>query len=256
MATPSTSGRSLLWAAGLVLAAVCMSSCGNGDGVPATATPSAQTTTTPAQTSTIAALVVPTPDELAAGRLTAEDLGGTWAVASELMPSRVPGGVVTEEIREQLPTLEMCPEAGAEAAAAAAAVEWQAVSTLTRPSATAEWPIILGQFLFAGEPAEIEDIFLTLKEASVVCAGSEQTLEGATEVSESMPVPPVGDDRFGIRVSISDAETDTYLSAAFVRDGAIFMFLDLWETTIPGAAPDLTQDEADTIISTAVAKLP
>jgi hypothetical protein len=251
MANPAISGRSVLWAAVLTVATACAASCSGGDGVPATTTAPA-----PAATTTLAPAGIPTPEELAVGLLTAEDLGDTWTVASELMPSRTPSGVVTEEIREQLPTLEMCPEAGAEAAAAAASVEWQAFSTLVRTSATAEWPIILGQFVFAGDPAEIEGIFLTLKEASVVCAGSEQTPEGATEVSEPMTVPAVGDDRFGIGVTISDAETDSHLSAAFVRDGAVFMFLDLWETTVPGAVPELTQDEVDAIISTAVAKLP
>ena len=219
---------------------------------PSTST-TAPTLTSSTTTSTAVPGGVPTPEELAAWLLTAEDLGGAWSAATELLPPGMSGGVVTDEAREQLPGLGVCPEAGPDAAAAAAAVAWLAFGYLQTPGA--ERPVFLGQGLFAGDPEQIEAVFNTLKEAMAVCAGVEQVPgDGPTQVTEPLPIPEVGDDRFGVKVTMTDGDFHDYLWYAFVRDGAVFMLLNLWEGTATDTV--ITGAQVDAIITTAAGRLP
>ena len=74
------------------------------------------------------------------------------------------------------------------------------------------------------------------------------------QVTEPLPIPEVGDDRFGVKVTMTDGDFHDYLWYAFVRDGAVFMLLNLWEGTATDTV--ITGAQVGAIITTAAGKLP
>jgi hypothetical protein len=239
--------------AALALLLAVLGGCGDdGEAVAATV---ASTTSAASATTSAPSREIPSPERLAASLVTVEDLGGLWSVASDLLSGGAVPGVVTDEVRGQLPSLSVCPEAGAEASVAAAAVEWHAFTILERPGGTPEQPIVLGEFLSAGDPADIEADFGLVRDGTLLCAGIERPAEGdATETAEVILLPGVGDDRFAVRAVTSDGEMGSYLWGAFVRTGGVFMFLDVWEVT--SGEPATTTDEFIAILTAAVERLP
>lgn len=239
-----------------VLAALVVGGCGGGDEQPAattatTAASPASTTTTTVAASTGVPAGMPSPEELAAGLVTADDLTGDWSVSSDLESLGVVPGVVTDETRAQLPSLEVCPEGGEEAAAAAASVTWHAFTVLETPGA--ENPITLGEFLSAGDPGDVGEMFGELLSGMVRCAGTEP-VDGGTEAAEVISLPDLGDDRLGVRVVTTGSGPASYLWAAFVRDGGVFMFLDVWEVT--NGEPRITEAGFLALVTAAAGKLP
>jgi len=78
--------------------------------------------------------------------------------------------------------------------------------------------------------------------------------DGQMQVTEPLPIPEVGDDRFGVKVTMTDGDFHDYLWYAFVRDGAVFMLLNLWEGTATDTV--ITGAQVGAIITTAAGKLP
>lgn len=74
---------------------------------------------------------VPTAEALAQRLLSGDELGGDWTPVMPPDGASQPGwGVVTAEMQEMLPRLELCEAAGVEARAATDAVEWAAFMQL------------------------------------------------------------------------------------------------------------------------------
>jgi hypothetical protein len=160
-------------------------------------------------------------------------------------------GVVTDEMRAQLPTLDVCPEAGEEAANAAASVTWHAFTALETPGE--ENTIMLGEFLYAADPTEVQVVFETLRDGTLLCAEVEFGGDDS-EAAEVIPLPELGDDRLGVRIVTTEGDVRFHLWGAFVRDGPVFMFVDLWEAT--SGVPVTTSAQFTAFVTAAVGQLP
>lgn len=196
---------------------------------------------------------VPTPELLAESLLTADDLGGEWQLAPDANP-----GLLSEEAKATV-SLELCEEAGPEAVAAAAALDWQAGTQFTRGASPARgFGPFVQEVLLAGEPDQLESTFETIRSGAARCIGVSYSSEDGDMTIDDLPLPTVGDDRVGqwhrqAGESVSGYRWD--VRTVLVRDGAVMMMLMEIEVT-PSADPVVGQTELDGIVTAAVDNLP
>lgn len=208
---------------------------------------------------------VPTAEQLAAVLVTADDLEGQWEVPVPEDAGAAVDGVVSEEQQEMLPSLELCDEASEESVAAAEGLRWQAFRQLQM---TPEDPldmaggdrsghmIFLQEFLLADEPDQVEATFDALRDGLAACLGPIEAGEEGPGMSEELAVPEVGDDRYGVLVSVEEAggAGTWYLNNALVRSGPVLMLTDVVEITLgEGLDNELDREEIDALITAAAA---
>ena len=237
-------------AAVLALTAACGGATDNG-GTATTTPSSAPSTEQP--TSTV------DPDEatLTAALLTAEDLGDGWQEWRLGEEPIMPGvGLPCEDGSSEL-----------------SAPQWQVgarFSLETRETEGRYSPPALDEYLFASDPAELEQLFLTLREALNACAG--EVREGGDDAYMLTEIEVVDLDGLGdqaLRVRVSDASVDTPGDAVLgegrlvlVRSGATLVRLLLYEgvtvADYTGQEIDLviTDADLDGIVAAALDKLP
>jgi hypothetical protein len=173
-----------------------------------------------------------------------------------------------------------CPQASAESIQAAQDLTWQADAQLdqipdgpsTTPTPDPSTPVItVDQWLLADDPSQVEGTFTALRAGIEACYGPSSltvegvagTAEGAPLVSAPMAVPEVGDDRIGEFDTYPQgvpgsayAGSPAYQNIAIIRDGPVLMMIGIGEENASSTNQQLTQDDIDTIITTAAAKLP
>ena len=166
---------------------------------------------------------VPSADELVDLGVTGADLGPAWASTPDALP-----GVILNDERGDLATLDLCPDASDDAIATAADLRWQVGSGVGFAGADVAIPPALVVLLLADDPDAIRDTFDELREAMTSCLPTEVTLIDAGDFAVSeLDVPDVGDDRFGIRRTQIDqpAGSDRWDERhVLVRDGAVLMW--------------------------------
>lgn len=234
------------------LAACTLVGCaGQGDGDASPTTPA----DSPAATSSTT--TVPTADELAGLLVTPEDLGPDWSAweGFEAWPDGAPG-VIPEDQRELVPTLELCPAAGEEAVALAAELPWQAFTQLHQetddPFATM---VVAQELLLADEPERTAETFATLRDGLSACLAASDDWEIGR--GESLEVPAVGEERYAERTSGFDAEARRDARLVLVKDGAVLMAIRIDEVLIsPDAEATLTPETVNTIVTAMADKLP
>jgi len=206
---------------------------------------------------------VPTADELASDLLAPDDLDGAWSVSAPDDAVDVTG-VVTDEMREMLPTLELCPEASEEAQAAAAELEWDAFMQLELqtddpirpPDDRTGHMIFLQQYLVAMDPAETTTTFDLFRQGSEACVGDFEADEEGPGHSEMMEVPDLGDDSYGVLTTVEEAGgwAEWMLHQMVVRDGPVLTVLVVTDIRA-GVEPYFTVGDVGEIARVAVDKV-
>ena len=222
-------------AAVLALTAACGGATDNG-GTATTTPSSAPSTEQP--TSTV------DPDEatLTAALLTAEDLGDGWH-DHQFEDGEIDPGISLS-----------CPPANPPGLQAP---QWQVGTDLTLVTAeTQDRHVSLNEYLFTSEPAELEQMYLTLREAVGHCAGDVRRGDGdsytLTEI-EVTDLDDTGDQALMVRYAetLVDPPGDALLAVVrhvLVRTRATLMMISHLEIA---HAADYTGEELDLIVSDA-----
>ena len=156
------------------------------------------------------------------------------------VPTDQPGlasGVVPDEALEFLPRLELCPDAGDEAIAAAEAVRWSAFRQLDLDVADPIEPpndrtghlVFVQEYLTTDEVDVIEQRYDLLSAGLAACLGDIAAgEEGPGSVTE-MAVPDLGDERYGVLMVIEEAGAwaEWRLHQVIVREGPILALLSI-----------------------------
>jgi hypothetical protein len=211
------------------------------------------------------AATIPTAEQLGASLLTPDDLDGTWAVHAGPGDAPMPtSGVLTDESRTMLPSIELCPAASAESRAAAESLEWLAFRQLDMtpddpiapPDDRIGHMVFVQQFLLAGEPSAVQATFELLRDGMKACLGEIDTGEEGPGTATEISIPEVGDDRYGVLATVQEAggEGEWLLHNTLVLQGAVLMMIDVVDIHI-GVAPLLTADDVGTIVTTATDRL-
>lgn len=209
---------------------------------------------------------VPTPEELAAGLLAPNDLEGDWSVT--VFPDGDgpvdTSGVVTEEMQDMLPGFALCPDASEEEQATASELAWDAFMQLELDTGDSIQPpgdrtghmIFLQQYVAATDTASATTTFARLRNGSGACLGEFEADEEGPGLVETMDVPDLGDDRFGVLMTVEEAGgwAEWRLHHVVVRDGAVLMILVVTDIRAD-AEPYFTTDDVGEIARTAIDKL-
>jgi hypothetical protein len=208
----------------------------------------------------------PTPDELAADLLAPGDLDGAWSVTVPDEDVADLSGVVTDEMQDQLPGFALCPDASEEAQTTATALGWDAFMQLELETDDPIQPpddrtghmIFLQQYLAATDPADTTTTFDLLRQGSEACLGDFEADEEGPGYVEMMNVPDLGDDSFGVLMTVEEAGgwAEWRLHHVIVRDGPTLMILVVTDIRAgDGAEPYFAIDDIGAIAQTAVNKL-
>ncbi len=216
--------------------------------------------TTPATTAGPSTTAVPSAIELADHLATPADLGPDWTLWEGFAewPGGEPG-VVPDDQRDLLPTLQLCPSAGEEAVALAEGLPWQAFTQLHQetedPFATM---VVAQQLLLADEPDRTTQTFTTLRDGLAGCqTGNLPADDWEIGRNDPLEVPAVGDDRYAERTSGFDAQARRDTRLVLVRDGPVLMAIRIDEVLIsPDAEAALPADTVNTLVTTMADKLP
>jgi hypothetical protein len=201
-------------------------------------------------------VTVPTPEELSAALMTVEDVGTEWG-EFRLQES----GLVTDENRENLPELLLCPEAG-ENAAVADDLDWEALAEVFAVGRSEAHPAVsFMELLLAGEPEEIEEIYERLVVAMRACEGvaweTESWEEGVMPVTtEAMDAPDAGDESYGARSQVAEGDYVWDARTVVARDGAVLVSLTYLDVHDADQDALIGQEDMDAIFTTAIDRLP
>jgi hypothetical protein len=207
-------------------------------------------------------VTVPTAAQLADRLVDAGTFDGSWTVnAPEGAPEAVIDGVVTDETVDQLPRMEFCPAASAEARALVEDLRWMAFRQLDLavddpidpPADRTGHMVSVQEFLISGEPDEMAATFATLRDGAAACLGEVPAGDEGPGFAEEMPLPVVGDDRYGAMLTMEEAGgwAEWRLHVALVRDGAVLVWITIVDIRA-GDEPFYTVDEIGRMVETAV----
>lgn len=216
-----------------------------------------------------AAGAVPADELLAELLLTTEDLDGDWVTDSVFTewPDGQPG-VVPEDQRGRMPTIDLCDAASEESRAVAEDLEWQVftqvnmdVPAVTRGTEGQTGNIVAVQEgMIANEVAVIETAFNALRDGLEACAGVPVEVEEGTVTSEVIDVGEAGDDRIAIRSEVEEGGGGGVVvwttNRVIGRTGTVLWYMNVMEI-IAGEGTDavLSPDSIREIISTAAEKI-
>jgi hypothetical protein len=205
----------------------------------------------------------PTAEQLAAQLVTVDSFDGDWTInAGPDDGTDMTSGVIPDDQRDMLPTVELCDAASPETQAAAESLTWMAFRQLDLdeddpidpPTDRTGHMVFVQQFLTAGDDNELAATFELLRSGSEACFGPIAATEEGPGQSEAMPVPPVGDARFGVLTTIEEAggSAEWRLHNAFVLDNDVLMsFLVVDIRAGDGVEPYYTTDDIDEMITIA-----
>jgi hypothetical protein len=205
----------------------------------------------------------PTAEQLAAQLVTVDSFDGEWTInPGPDDGTDMTSGVIPEDQRDMLPTIELCDAASPEAQDAAESLTWMAFRQLDLdeedpidpPNDRTGHMVFVQQFLTSGSADELESTFELLRSGSEACLGPIAQSEEGPGQAEAMPIPEVGDARFGVLTTIEEAGGwgEWRLHNAFVLDDDVLMsFLVVDIRAGDGVEPYYSADEIDEMISIA-----
>lgn len=211
----------------------------------------------------------PTAEVLAKALVVPEDLEGDWLPDESFAewPDGKPG-VIPEDQRGMMPTIEFCEGAGEASVAAAADLTWQAFTQLNMDlpevsGAGAGNPgnmVAVQESLLAGDAADIEATFTALRDGVTACFGGPTESEDGSYTSAELAVGDLGDDRIASRdvlLQADGAEVAWTNNTALVRKGAVLMGVNVIEVVLGAdTQPVLTEENVQAILTTIADKLP
>lgn len=202
-------------------------------------------------------------EELAEMLITPADLEGRWAEPTMGEGDEIVSGVVTEEQREYLPTLDLCDAASAESRATAQGLAPLAFRQLDlsvddpiEPPADREGHLVFVQeFLFSAAPETTETTFDSLVAGLRACLGDFPADEEGPGRTEEYAIPAVGDDRYATLTTLEEAGgwAEWMIYNTFVREGAILMSFVIIDIRA-GADPYFTDADIADLVRRAVDK--
>ena len=207
--------------------------------------------------------VPPTAEELAAQLVGVDSFDGDWTVNAG--PDDGPdmtSGIIPEDQRDMLPGVELCDAASPEELAAVDSLTWMAFRQLDLdeddpidpPNDRNGHMVFVQQFLTSGDDDEIATTFELLRSGSEACFGPIASADEGPGHAEAMPIPEVGDARFGVVTTIEEAGggAEWRLHNAFVLDDDVLLsFLVVDIRAGEGVEPYYSADDIDEMISTA-----
>jgi hypothetical protein len=205
----------------------------------------------------------PTAEQLAAQLVTVDSFEGDWTInPGPDDGTDLTSGVIPEDQRDMLPTVELCDAASPEAQDAVDSLTWMAFRQLDLeeedpidpPSDRTGHMVFVQQFLTSGDEDELAATFELLRSGSEACFGPIEAGEEGPGQAEAMPVPEVGDARFGVLTTIEEAGggAEWRLHNAFVLDNDVMMsFLVVDIRAGDGVEPYYSTDDIDDMISIA-----
>lgn len=205
----------------------------------------------------------PTAEQLAAQLVTVDSFDGDWTInAGPDDGTDMTSGVIPEDQRDMLPVLELCDAASPEAQGAAESLTWMAFRQLDLveddpiepPNDRTGHMVFVQQFLTSGDNDELATTFDLLRSGSEACFGPIEAGEEGPGQAEAMPIPEVGDARFGVLTTIEEAGgwAEWRLHNAFVLDDDVLMsFLVVDIRAGDGVEPYYSTDDIDQMISIA-----
>ncbi len=178
----------------------------------------------------------PTAEQLAGRLISVETFDGRWVVnPGPDDGTDISSGVIPADLRDMLPGIELCDAASAEARAGVESLTWTAfrqidldeVDPIEPPDDRSGHMVFVQEFLTSGDPDELATTFELVRAGSEACFGAIEATEEGPGRAEALPVPEVGDSRFGVLTTIEEAGgwAEWRLYNAFVRDGDVFMSL-------------------------------
>jgi hypothetical protein len=205
----------------------------------------------------------PTAEQLAAQLVTVDSFDGDWTInAGPDDGTDMTSGVIPEDQRDMLPTVELCDAASPEAQAAAESLTWMAFRQLDLdeddpidpPKDRTGHMVFVQQFLTSGDADELATTFELLRSGSEACFGPIAAGEEGPGQAEAMSVPAVGDARFGVLTTIEEAggSAEWRLHNAFVLDDSVLMsFVVVDIRAGDGVEPYYSTDDIDDMITIA-----
>ena len=205
----------------------------------------------------------PTAERLAGRLVDIDTFAGVWTVnRGPDDGADMSSGVIPEDQRDMLPGIELCDAAGADAKAAVESLTWLAYrqidltvdDPIEPPADRSGNMVFVQQFLTAGEHDELAATFDLLRAGSDACLGPIEASEEGPGEAATMPVPEVGDARFGVLTTIAEAGgwAEWRLYDAFVLDGDVLMsFVVVDIRAGEGVEPYFSIDDIDQMIAIA-----
>ncbi|MEY2975310.1 MAG: hypothetical protein RIR49_1730 [Actinomycetota bacterium] len=206
-------------------------------------------------------------EDLSAALITVDDLVGDWEV--NLGPDDAAmdeSGVVPEEARPLLPSIELCEEASEESRSA---VESLRVLAFRQLDLTVDDPIevpfdreghivFVQEFLHSTDEESLDATFDAVAAGVRACLGDLPAGEEGPGTAEEVDAPQVGDERVAVLMLIEEAGgwAEWRVHQTLVRDGATllsFVVVDI--RAGEGVEPYFTDAEIDTMVETTAERL-
>ena len=160
-----------------------------------------------------------------------------------------------------IPRIELCDEASEDARAAADDLRWMAFRQLDLtvddpiepPDDRSGHMVFVHEYMLSGEPDEIEATFELLREGQQACLGEIEAGEEGPGMAEEMELPDVGDDRYGVLVTVAEAGdwAEWRFHTALVRDGSVLIQIVVTDIRA-GVDPYYTVEDAGEMVTTAI----
>ncbi|MEY3342166.1 MAG: hypothetical protein RLZZ269_2077 [Actinomycetota bacterium] len=206
-------------------------------------------------------------DRLAQSLLTADDLSGEWTIDPGPDDGGLdPSGVVTDEQRGLLPSIDFCEEASRDAKNAIDDLRWEAFRQLDRtvddpidPPFDREGHIVFVQeFLMSGLSSQLSLLIGRLREGFVSCLGDIPAGEEGPGTAVQVSLDGVADEGVAVLYRIEEAGGGGMWNvySAIARKDSALVGLTLADVYLGELKPLVGEELLREILDTALAKLP
>ncbi len=240
-----TPGRGLLAA---VLPLALLASCGDTDDTGDTTPPTS--------------VVV----NVAEALLTPNDLGTGWSV-TEIPEDEDPtvDGVVRDDQQQDLPRPELCEEANSSARTALETLRWRGFRSLELDVADPIEPpldrsghlVFLQQLISVDTPDQQRATFDLLEAGYQACLGAIPADEEGPGQAVSVTLPAIGDDQFGVLVTIEEAGAwaEWRIHQVLVLDGSVLLSLVVGDVRSVDVDPYFTDAQIAAMATMAIERI-
>ena len=208
----------------------------------------------------------PTSEDLAAVLVDVGDFEGEWTVDLGPDDAAEPlSGVVTEEQRAMLPTIDLCEAASGEARAAVDRLEWKAFRQLNRavddpvdPPVDREGHVVFVQeFLVSGSARDLARDFDLIRGGLDACLGDIPAGEEGPGYVSAVSLSDIGNQRAGYLYEIGEAggSGTWYVYSSFVREDDVLLSMTVADVVLGDLEPIIDQKLVDEMLRLAVDKL-
>ena len=204
--------------------------------------------------------------QLAAALLVPEEIGARWKVDDAPTDGGLdPSGIVTDEQREMLPSVDMCDRADSGSHRAATALRWQAfrqyvmrVDGPVDPPVDRRGHMVFAQeFLMSGRESEIAWLFDRLKRGLEACMGAIPAGEEGPGEATPVAMSIAGGHHVAVLYRIEEAGGRGMWNvySAFVRRGSVLLGFTLADVRLGDLEPIVDEKMLNRIVGVALVAL-